>query len=227
LAEKENFYSFEEALRELRLKEEELKRLVSEGEIRAFREGDTMRLRRADVDSLRAELSGGEVVDLGDAEDELIFEDDVPMAGEPHGEAGLATQEMDVADLEAGMATQELEAAPDQAATVIDEGLERALREEGGAEEGGAEDEFAEDEFAEDEFAEDEFAEDETGAGLAAAPARASRAAPAAEEEYEGGLPRMVLVVTAVLLFLGVPLFIALGTGEVNAVAGALSGLFE
>ena len=61
----EEFFSFEQALDELRLKEEELKRLVSEGEIRAFREGETMKLRKADVENLRSELSG-EVVDLGD-----------------------------------------------------------------------------------------------------------------------------------------------------------------
>lgn len=88
MAEKEQFYSFEEALRELRLKEEELKRLVSEGEIRAFREGDTMRLRKADVENLKSELSGGEVVDLGDVKEELVFEDDAPL----QEEAGMATE---------------------------------------------------------------------------------------------------------------------------------------
>lgn len=88
MAEKEQFYSFEEALRELRLKEEELKRLVSEGEIRAFREGDTMRLRKADVENLKSELSGGEVVDLGDVKEELVFEDDAAM----QEEAGMATE---------------------------------------------------------------------------------------------------------------------------------------
>jgi excisionase family DNA binding protein len=88
VAEKEQFYSFEEALRELRLKEEELKRLVSEGEIRAFREGDTMRLRKADVENLKSELSGGEVVDLGDVKEELVFEDDAPL----QEEAGMATE---------------------------------------------------------------------------------------------------------------------------------------
>jgi excisionase family DNA binding protein len=97
VAEKDQFYSFEEALKELRLKEEELKRLVSEGEIRAFREGDTMRLRRADVETLRGELTGGEVVDLGDVAEDLVFEDDVEVAQD----AGLATQEI-------GMATEEI-----------------------------------------------------------------------------------------------------------------------
>lgn len=86
----EDFFSFDEALSELRLKEEELKRLVSEGEIRAFRKGDTMKLRRSDVESLRSELSGGEVVDLGDLDDELVFEDDADL----EDEAGMATAEI-------------------------------------------------------------------------------------------------------------------------------------
>jgi excisionase family DNA binding protein len=90
----EEFYSFEEALSELRLKEEELKRLVSEGEIRAFREGDTMRLRRGDVEALRDELAGGgEVVDLG-VGDELVFEDDADLVDE----TGMATEEISDVD---------------------------------------------------------------------------------------------------------------------------------
>jgi len=94
VAEKDQFYSFEEALKELRLKEEELKRLVSEGEIRAFREGDTMKLRRADVENLRSELSGGEVVDLGDVTEELVFEDDAEL----ETETGMATEEISDVD---------------------------------------------------------------------------------------------------------------------------------
>jgi excisionase family DNA binding protein len=88
----DEYYSFDEALDELRLKEEELKRLVSEGEIRAFREGETMKLRQSDVKALRDELSGGEVVDLGGVEEELVFED------EDLGEAGMATEEISTAD---------------------------------------------------------------------------------------------------------------------------------
>jgi excisionase family DNA binding protein len=107
VAEKDQFFSFEEALKELRLKEEELKRLVSEGEIRAFREGETMKLRRADVENLRNELSGGEVVDLGDVREELVFEDDSLT------DEGMATQEI-------GMATEEIS----EVETIVDEGVE-------------------------------------------------------------------------------------------------------
>lgn len=85
----EQFYSFDEALNQLNLREEELKRLVSEGEIRAFREGDTMKLRRTDVESLKKELMGGEVVDLGGAGEDLVFEDDLDLE-----ETGMATEEI-------------------------------------------------------------------------------------------------------------------------------------
>lgn len=90
----DQFFSFDEALGELRLKEEELKRLVSEGEIRAFRDGDTMKLRRNDVESLRSELSGGDVVDLGGSAEELVFEDDSDLSDE----AGMATEEISDVD---------------------------------------------------------------------------------------------------------------------------------
>lgn len=46
------FYSFDEVLRQLNIDENRLKRLVSEGEIRAFREGDQMKFKRAEIDNL-------------------------------------------------------------------------------------------------------------------------------------------------------------------------------
>jgi hypothetical protein len=63
----EEFLSFEKALRELNLKSEELKKLVSEGEIRAFRDGAaSMKFRREDVEVLRGKRGG---------EEELVFAD--------------------------------------------------------------------------------------------------------------------------------------------------------
>ena len=85
----DEFYNFDEALDQLNLKEEELKRLVSEGEIRAFRDGERMKLRRMDVESLKTELMGGDVVDLGGASEELVFEDDLELE-----ETGMATEEI-------------------------------------------------------------------------------------------------------------------------------------
>jgi excisionase family DNA binding protein len=89
----QEFFSFEEALNQLNLKEEELKRLVSEGEIRAFREGDTMKLRRADVENLKKELMPGEVVDMGGGAEDLVFEDDLEVE-----ETGMATEQISEMD---------------------------------------------------------------------------------------------------------------------------------
>lgn len=90
----DDFYSFDEALDELKLKEEELKRLVSEGELRAFRKGDTMKIRRADVELLRSELDS-DIADLDETVEELVFEDDSDL----DADAGMATQELDVETL--------------------------------------------------------------------------------------------------------------------------------
>ena len=46
------FYTFDEVLRQLNIDENRLKRLVSEGEIRAFREGDQMKFKRGEIDNL-------------------------------------------------------------------------------------------------------------------------------------------------------------------------------
>lgn len=88
----DQFLSFEDALDRLRLQEEELKRLVSEGEIRAFREGDTMKLRAQDVETLRGELSGESDggADAAGLTDVIVFEDDDDM----DDEAGMATEEI-------------------------------------------------------------------------------------------------------------------------------------
>jgi len=123
VAEKE-FFSFDEALRELRLKEEELRRLVSEGEIRAFREGDTMKLRRSDVENLRSELSGGEVVDLGGAGEELVFEDDTDL------DAGMATEEISEADTLLEEVEEVPEIAVEEEVVEVEEELEEAYEPE-------------------------------------------------------------------------------------------------
>ncbi|MFA5794256.1 MAG: helix-turn-helix domain-containing protein [Candidatus Brocadiia bacterium] len=50
---KDDFYLFEDVLKELKLNESELKRMVSEGEIRAFRDADKIKFKRSDVDDIR------------------------------------------------------------------------------------------------------------------------------------------------------------------------------
>jgi hypothetical protein len=53
------FYSFDEVLRQLNIDENRLKRLVSEGEIRAFREGGAMKFKRGEIDNLAGRTGRG------------------------------------------------------------------------------------------------------------------------------------------------------------------------
>ena len=87
----DDFVSFEKALRDLKLQSEELKKLVSEGEIRAFRDGQSMKFRKEDVNALATHSSGEDELVLADAleddtgmvteelsdEDTLLVEDDM------------------------------------------------------------------------------------------------------------------------------------------------------
>ena len=47
------FYTFDEVMQELQIDEEELKRLISQGELRGFRDGDEIKFRRDDVLNLK------------------------------------------------------------------------------------------------------------------------------------------------------------------------------
>lgn len=48
-----DYFSFEDVLKELELSEDDLKRMVSEGELRAFRDENKMKFKKEDVDNLK------------------------------------------------------------------------------------------------------------------------------------------------------------------------------
>ncbi len=78
------YYSFEKVLKELQMEEDELKRLVSEGEIRAFRDEDKMKFKRSDIDGLKKGrmteptiiLPSGEPEDSAEDSEVLLVEED-------------------------------------------------------------------------------------------------------------------------------------------------------
>ena len=176
----QDFFSFDEALNQLNLKEEELKRLVSEGEIRAFREGDTMKLRRADVENLKKELMGGEVVDLGGGGEDLVFEDDLELE-----ETGMATEE--ISDMDT-LLEEEVE---DVGELEIEEEIEEVALEE----------------------------DEEIAVPVARAPVVV------VEEPNEGLFLRTMLVLTAVVLLLALPVVTSLAHGSASAFATKLAEL--
>jgi excisionase family DNA binding protein len=129
------FYTFDEVLKRLAINESKLKRLVSEGEIRAFREGDQMKFRRTDVENLdvtgaRSEEETG-VIDLSKGKeessetltDDLIFDegDDLDLTS---AEAGMQTAEISSQDTfvdeggAVGMTTEPLPADADSTQVV-------------------------------------------------------------------------------------------------------------
>lgn len=64
-----NYKSFDDVLKELEMDEDELKRLVSEGQIRAFRDDDRMKFRSEDVHALaRQRTTAGGGLDLGETQ---------------------------------------------------------------------------------------------------------------------------------------------------------------
>lgn len=84
----DEFISFDKVLRDLQMQEEELKRLVSEGEIRAFRDQDKMKFKKEDVERFRRarDSSKDETLSKEEVPEELVFDED-----DANQEVGMAT----------------------------------------------------------------------------------------------------------------------------------------
>jgi len=111
----EDFYSFDKVLRELQMEEEELKRLVSEGEIRAFRDEDKMKFKKEDIQRFRGDgTSDLPTLEAGDGLTEELFGAD----DGDSGDVGMVTQQIsDSSFLEEDVeeiAPLEVESAPER-----------------------------------------------------------------------------------------------------------------
>ncbi|MEO0479738.1 MAG: hypothetical protein AAF196_09680 [Planctomycetota bacterium] len=83
----DDFITFERALRDLDLQSDELKKLVSEGEIRAFRDGDSMKFKKEDLAALKSDAAGESV-----EEEEIVFADGL------EDDTGMVTEEISAED---------------------------------------------------------------------------------------------------------------------------------
>lgn len=102
----EDYLSFEKVLKELQIEEEELKRLVSAGEIKAFREADSMKFKREEIERLKKDKkSDPDVIEIldeaeADAESAPTMED---------SSSGELVEELSFdEDEEIGMSTAEI-----------------------------------------------------------------------------------------------------------------------
>ena len=109
------FYTFDEVLRQLNIDENRLKRLVSEGEIRAFREGDQMKFRRAEIDNMAGKSGRGATSDTSLTE--ISLDDDAPKKGAKETLTDDLLEEPDLTK-RAGMKTSEISSQD----TFIDQG---------------------------------------------------------------------------------------------------------
>ena len=181
------FYTFDEVLRQLNIDENRLKRLVSEGEIRAFREGDQMKFKRGEIDNLagRSGRSGS-----GDTSLSEISLEDEPAPKKKGGRAGetLTDDLLSEPDLtkRAGMKTAEISSQD----TFIDQG---------GGDVGMSTEpiDFTESEGEDAEEIAADVSPKSKRSGAAAQPSR--KPAVAAVEPHTSGLMVAVLVLTAIV----------------------------
>ena len=160
MAKSGEFYTFDEVVRQLKIDENKLKRLVSEGEISAFREGDVMKFKRTEIDKIATKDGGSETSET--VLSEITLEDEAP-AFEESGEtltddlvfessdtgadkvglddpAGMATEELssqdtfieDVSD-DVGMTTEPIDLSADLTEEVEEEELEEISAPAGGS----------------------------------------------------------------------------------------------
>lgn len=57
MSKSDEFYTFDETLRELKIFEDDLKKMVSEGELRAFKDEDKMKFRKGDIEAVKAHIT--------------------------------------------------------------------------------------------------------------------------------------------------------------------------
>ena len=110
MAKSGEFYTFDEVVRQLKIDQNKLKRLVSEGEISAFREGDVMKFKKSEIDKLAQKGTGSETSET--VLSEITLEDEAP-AFEESGETltddlVFESSEDEVEISDSGMATEEI-----------------------------------------------------------------------------------------------------------------------
>ncbi|MEQ8763184.1 MAG: hypothetical protein RL885_04605 [Planctomycetota bacterium] len=186
----EEFYSFDRALRELQMDEEELKKLISEGEIRAFRDDDRMKFRREDVEGLRGK--GDQRPDVIEELETVVEEDSIPTLEMDSGDAVSEELIFDESDDsgEAGMATEQIPDASifeeEEEIVEVPSGRERRTRR-----------------------SKTTVVSTDTGSGDMLARPRSRSRKPEIEENTEGPAMLVLMIACTVVLFLGC--FVAYG----------------
>ncbi|MHC4943972.1 MAG: helix-turn-helix domain-containing protein [Planctomycetota bacterium] len=209
----EDYLSFEKVLRELQIDQDELKRLVSAGEIKAYREADQMRFKPEDIEKLKQDKSSDpDVIELLDAEEDLGGE------GEPtmELEGAEVAEELSFDDVDFGDETEMDDAGDDS----------EVLTEDVGELELGEEVEIGSMELEDEDLAEAATAPDVRGRTRI----RKSKIAGIAAEEEEEAEPQWalgVLIVSTLFLLIGVLVMMDIATSSPSPLVKWLVGMFQ
>ncbi len=204
----EEHLSFERVMRELQIEEQELKKLVSAGELRAFRDADQMKFKQEDVAKFLSTKgdSDADVIDLLDSDqldgpasgssgddltEELVF-DDIDLSDD----VGMKTEPLSGDDLFDEEELEDVEATEDDELLIGDDS--------------------------------DELLGDEEETDLLRRPVKKSRVGAAAdEEEVESPAFLGVLVFSAIVLVLGVLVAMDIATSEPSPMIEWLVNIFK
>jgi len=204
----EEHLSFERVMRELQIEEQELKKLVSAGELRAFRDADQMKFKQEDVEKYLTSKgdSDADVIDLLDSDqldspasessgddltEELVF-DDIDLSDD----VGMKTEPLSGDDLFDEEELEESDATMDDELLIGDDS--------------------------------DELIGDEDDADLLRTPVKKSRVGAAAEEEeVESPAFLGVMVFSAIVLVLGILVVMDIATSEPSPMIEWLVNIFK
>ncbi len=213
----DEYMSFEKVLKELQIEEEELKKLVSEGEIKAFRDADQMKFDRNEIAKLmKKKPSGPDVIEILDTDKDS----DTESAPTVDSESDL-TDELsfdDDSESDVGMAT----------APISDDDF---LSDDVGDGEAGEEVDLGTLEFDDDgELGEDDVSETSSMQAGGAARIKKSRIAGISEEREDTIEPQWALglmIVSAIVLLLGVLVTVDIATSTPSPAVQWLVDMFK
>jgi len=212
----EEYLSFEKVLRELQIEENELKRLVSAGEIKAYRDADQMRFRLDDVQKLKKHKGSDSEPDVI----ELLDADETSGDSAPTAELGSEelTEELsfDDEDFDAGL---DLGAKKKKSDDLLSEDL--------GEDRGADEVDLGSMDLEEQEIAEE--AEEDVGASAAGRTRIRKTKIAGVEEAPEEAEPQWALgamIASALFLLIGVLVMVDIATGSPSPLVGWLVGMF-
>jgi len=221
MAKSGEFYTFDEVVRQLHIDQGKLKRLVSEGEISAFREGDVMKFKKSEIDKLAQKGTGSETSET--VLSEITLEDEAP-AFEESGETltddlvfeSSESDAVDQVDLgDASMPTEEISSQ------------DTFIEDKGGEDEIGMSTEPIDlsADLTQEVDEEEEIEEIDSPAQRRASAPRTARRAVA---EAPAGSPGITfaLVLTAIIMVLGVSVSLRTSGNELSG-GRQLTGMFK